>query len=110
MTRRRTVRHGARFLAEARRLFPPGGSAEGRPSFDLFAATVLKAAELAFSSDFEGQLAETPGSPIRLVLTAQTPFFEAPLVFFALLVAADVVEIVDLIVDEDAWGAGAHLD
>lgn len=53
---------------------------EGRPSFALFADTVLKAAELAFGSDFEGQLAEMDGSPIRLVLTAQTPFFPQPLV------------------------------
>ncbi len=79
---------------------------EGRPPFALFADTVLKAAELAFGSDFEGQLAEMAGSPIRLVLTAQTPFFPQPLVFYGLLVAEDVVEIVDIVVDEDFWDTG----
>lgn len=106
MARRRHVRHGTRFLEEARRLFPPSGSVEGRPPFALFADTVLKAAELAFGSDFEGQLAETAGSPIRLVLTAQTPFFPQPLVFYGLLVAEDTVEIVDIVVDEDFWDTG----
>lgn len=110
MARRRQVRQGTRFLAEARRLFPPGGSVEGRPSFELFAATVLKAAELAFGSDFEGQLVETAGSPIHLVLTAQTPFFPQPLVFYGMLVSDDLVEIVDIVVDEDAWAAGEDLD
>lgn len=106
MARRRRVQHGAQFLEEARRLFPPGGSVEGQPSFDLFADTVLKAAELAFELDFEGQLAEMAGSPIRLVLTAQTPFFPQPLVFYGVLVAEDVVEIVDIVVDDDFWDAG----
>lgn len=79
---------------------------EGRPSFALFADTVLKAAELAFGSDFEGQLAEMVGSPIRLVLTAQTPFFLQPLVFYGILVAEDVVEIIDIVVDDDFWDIG----
>lgn len=106
MARRRRVQHGAQFLEEARRLFPPGGSVEGRPSFALFADAVLKAAELAFGSDFEGQLVEMAGSPIRLVLTAQTPFFPQPLVFYGLIVAEDVVEIVDVVVDRDFWDTG----
>lgn len=67
---------------------------------------MLKAAELAFGAGFEGQLAEMAGSPVRLVLTAQTPFFPKPLVFYGLLVAEDVVEIVDIVVDEDFWDSG----
>lgn len=101
MPRRRAVRHGAEFSARARQRFPPGGSPEGRPSFELFAETVLRAVETALSRDFEGQLAETPGSPIRMVLTAATPFFSEPLVFYALLADEDTVEIIDFVIDED---------
>lgn len=98
---RRAVHHGLAFLARARQLFPPGGSPDGRPAFELFAGTVLRAAETAFASDFEGQLAETPGSPIRVVLTAATPFFPKPLAFYALLADKETVEIVDVVIDED---------
>ncbi|MBA2751628.1 MAG: hypothetical protein H0U41_05250 [Actinobacteria bacterium] len=67
----------------------------------MFVGTVLRAAETAFARDFEGQLAETPGSPIRLVLTAATPFFPKPLAFYALLADEETVEIVDVVIDED---------
>ena len=97
----RTVRHGRAFLDRARQLFPPGGSPDGRPSYELFVSTVLRAAETAFARDFEGQLAETPGSPIRVVLTAATPFFPKPLAFYALLADEETVEIVDVVIDED---------
>ena len=66
----------------------------------MFCNTVLKAAEFAFGSDFEGQLAETQGSPIRVVLTADVGAFPAPLAFYALLSDPHTVEIVDVIQDE----------
>jgi hypothetical protein len=49
MARRRQVRRSADFVVEAERLFPRGGSAEGRPSFEVFEAGPLRGAETAFA-------------------------------------------------------------
>ena len=105
--RRREVLLSDEFVERAQALFPPGGSAEGRPNWDLFQVTVLRAAVTAFANDFEGQHADEEGSPIRIVLTAATPFFPNPLAFYALLADDETVEIVDVIEDEDwlaSWG------
>jgi hypothetical protein len=99
--RRRIVLLSDEFVQRAQALFPPAGSPEGRPSWDLFQVTVLKAAVTAFGNDFEGQHGDEPGSPIHVVLTAATPFFSHPLAFYAVLADDDTVEIVDVIEDED---------
>jgi hypothetical protein len=98
---RRTVVLSNEFLERAQALFPVGGSAEGPPSWDLFHVTVLKAAVTAFANDFEGQHGDSPGSPIRIVLTAATPFFPSPLAFYAVLSDADTVMIMDVTEDDD---------
>lgn len=99
--RRRAVRHGHGFLERARALFPPGGSADGAPSFELFEATILQTATLAFANNFEACASDMgPDSPVRMVLTADTVAFWRPVVFYGLLVDDDTVEIVDLAVDD----------
>jgi hypothetical protein len=106
MPQRRAVVYGRSFLDEVERLFPASGAADGRPTSGRLFDAVMPAVTEAFARDFEGLLAEHPDSPIRMVLTAQTPFFPSPLVFYALLVDTDTVEIVDVIVDDeflDTW-------
>jgi hypothetical protein len=66
-------------------MFPVGGSAEGRPSFALFADGPCKAASTAFSLNFEAQREAIGGvGAIRLVLTPPTPIF-GPLIFYGVL-------------------------
>lgn len=96
---RREVRHSESFLEQARIFFPPGGSSDGRPSFELFTRWPLSAADELFSRSFDELPEIAPG--IRGWLTLQTPFFP-PIVFYAVLVV-DYVEIVSLTVDEDYW-------
>lgn len=98
----RTVEHGDHFLEEAMHLFPPGGSSDGRPSFELFEQTVLKTAETAFGLNFEALPELEPGSPVHLVLTANVLLFPRPLVFYGILTAEHVVEIVG-VVQDDEW-------
>ena len=100
---RRPVRRSAAFVQQAERLFPRGGSDEGRPSFETFERGPLKGAETAFSLDFEAQRQhiEDVGS-IRYVIIPPTTFF-APLVISACLLSDGVVEIVSVIEDEGYW-------
>ena len=81
-------------------LYPPGGTPEGRPSFELFEAGPLRAVELAFSLDWEGQLEAIEGVGIRFVMTHGVPIFPA-MTFFAALGTDDSVELLDVTVDED---------
>ncbi len=100
---RRPVRRSPAFLEQARRLFPPGGSVEGRPSFGLFERGPLRGAETAFSLDFEAQREHIDGvGSIRYVMVPPTSFF-GPLVISACLLADGVVEIVSVIEDEGYW-------
>jgi len=96
----RRVTRSAGFVERARTLFPPGGSAEGRPSFEHFEAGPLRAVELAFSLDWEGQLEALEGTGIRFVMTHAVPVFPA-MTFYAVLGTDDVVELLDVTVDED---------
>jgi hypothetical protein len=99
----RRVRRSTDFLAKARSLFPPGGSTEGRASFELFEQLILRAAELQFSRQFDDlpvAIAEVPG--IRHVMTHAVPFFPA-LILYGILLEDGAVEIVDIEVDEDYW-------
>jgi len=99
----RPVQHSAEFLAKARTLFPPGGSAEGRASFELFERLILRAAELQFSRQFDDlplALGEVPA--IRFVMTHAVPYFPA-LVIYGILLSDGIVETIDLEVDEEYW-------
>jgi hypothetical protein len=100
---RRKVHLSERFLVHARECFPPGGSADGRPSFEQFRDGPLQAANLAFERDFDDQLIVfNEGIAVRAVATTDAHLFPA-LVFFAILDTEDVVEIVDFDLDEDYW-------
>lgn len=100
---RRPVRRGDGFLARAHDLFPPGGSPDRRPSFEIFENRSLAAAEELFAADFDRQPEAAPG--IRFATTHGLPVI-APLVIFACLVVQNGKEVVELLwvdVDEDYW-------
>src|SRR5271156_2013676 len=96
------VVHSPEFLQKARAYFPPGGSAGGRPSFEMFRTGPLRAAGLQFSL----QVDELPlESGLYISQTVPTPFF-APIDFYAMLASdGDPVEIhiIDFDIDEDYW-------
>jgi hypothetical protein len=99
----REVRHSAVFLAKARSLFPPGGTAAGRASFELFERLVLRAVELQLSRQFDDLPVALPGvEAIRHVMTHAVPMFP-PLVVYAMLLTDGTVETLDLEVDEEYW-------
>ncbi len=100
---RRHLRRSAQFVAQAKALFPPGGAAEGRPSFETFEQGPLRAAETAFATAFERQCQHIDGMPsIRYVLVTPTAFF-GPLVISAVLLRDDSVELVSVVADDDYW-------
>ncbi len=96
---RRVIRSET-FLEHARALYPPGGDAEGHPSFELFEAGPLRAAELAFSTDWEGQTQAIEGVDIRVVMTHGVPVFPA-MTIYAIRGSDDSVELLDVDVDDD---------
>jgi len=96
---RREVRHSPAFLATAKERFPVGGSAEGRPSYELFERGPLEAASELFSRSFDDLFEIVPG--IRAIDTLHTPFFP-PITFYAVLVD-DYIEIVSLSIDDTYW-------
>lgn len=100
MDHRRRVVRSARFLEQAHHFFPPGGSAEGKPPFELFEQGPLRAVEELFSRAFEDQLEGLEGTGIRIATTHQVPVFPA-MTFFAMLTTDDDVHLVDLLVDEE---------
>jgi len=95
------VRRSAFFLEQAYELFPPGGSADDRPSFELFAAGPLLAVEEAFSRIYEEHPEAMPG--IRFAMTHGVPVFPA-LVVYATLGDDDTVELLSITIDEDYFG------
>ncbi len=66
------------------RISIPGGSSDGRPSFE----------------QFEDQPEAVEGTAIRFAVTHQLPVFPA-MVMFGCLGTDDSVELLDVIVDED---------
>ena len=99
----REVRHSDQFLAKARTLFPPGGSVDGRASYELFERLVLRAVDLQFSRQFDDLPIALPDVPaIRHVMTHAVPFFPA-LVVYAILLSDGAIEVVDIDVDEEYW-------
>lgn len=101
MTEGRRVVRSDHFLENAMRLYPPGGTAEGQRSFELFESGPLAAIEELFSRAFEEQPEAAAG--IRFALTHQVPVFPA-MVFYAALGRDDAVEIVDVTIDEEYFG------
>ena len=84
-------------------MYPPGGSPDGRPSFELFERLILRGVELQFSLQFDDlpvALQEVPS--IRHVMTHAVPYFPA-LVIYGILLTDGAVELLDLEVDEDYW-------
>lgn len=103
MSPRRSVQRSEYFVEVAQSIFPPGGSTEGDPSFELFESGPLRAVEdlcvLAFES-----MVEIEGG-IRVWTTIELPLFP-PMTFFAVLDTTGTVELVDLLVDtEYEWDA-----
>lgn len=99
----REVRHSAQFLAKARFLFPPGGTAAGRAPFELFERLVLRGVELQLSLQFDDlPVALADVEAIRHVMTHAVPMFP-PLVVYAVLLSDGTIETLDLDVDEDYW-------
>ncbi len=101
--RGRPVRPSAEFLAKAQALFPPGGSTDGRASFELFERLILRAAELQFSRQFDDLPVPLPEvGAIRHVMTHAVPLFPA-LILYGILLDDGAVEILDVEVDDDYW-------
>ncbi|MDQ6616033.1 MAG: hypothetical protein M3083_15165 [Actinomycetota bacterium] len=99
----RQIRRSGRFVAEAKAMFPAGGSAGGRPSFALFEDGPCRAASTAFSLNFEAQREAIEGvGAIRLVLTPPTPIF-GPLIFYGVLLNDDIIELASITGDPDYW-------
>jgi hypothetical protein len=88
------------FLRRAQALYPPGGSTDGRPSFELFEQRPLRAVEEVFARRFDEQPEAVEGTGIRFAMTHGLPFFPA-LVIYACLGTDDAVELLDVVVDED---------
>jgi len=94
---RRQVRRSELFIETAQRFFPPGGSVQGRPSYQLFEDGPLGAIEFLFARRFDGLPDPYPGD--RAWTTIQAPLFP-PMTFYAAGVD-DYVELLDLTVDTD---------
>lgn len=93
---RRPVQRSEYFVQVAQSYFPPGGSAAGDPSFELFERGPLGAVEDLCAIAFESMFEIEPG--IRVWTTIEAPLFP-PMTFFAVLDTTGCVELVDLLVD-----------
>lgn len=98
----RRVRRSPQFIAEAQALVPPGGSPDGKTSFEEFAAGPLRAVETLFRRRWEDQPEAIEGTGIRYALTHDVPLFPA-LVVYGVLVEGDIIELVSVIIDPDYW-------
>lgn len=97
----RPVTVNAAVEAKARCEFPPGGSADGRPSYELFRERALGPVIDVWKRNFEASPEAEPGSPVRVALTFPAPVFP-PMAFYGILVG-DGVEILDFTYDDDYW-------
>ena len=97
---KREVRLSDSFRAEAAVHFPPGGSIDGKPPWEMFEKGPLRAAIQAFGEDFEGNAIAY--DPVRIVQMPPTVFFP-PMTIYAILVE-DWVEIMSIDVDSDYFG------
>ncbi len=101
MGERRRVEVAELLIEHAQQLFPPGGSAAGAPSCELFEAGPLAAAQEFFARRFD-EAPEAAGG-IKVWVTIDLPFFP-PMAFYAALVG-DHVELLDVTIEEpqDYW-------
>ncbi|MDZ7731776.1 MAG: hypothetical protein U5R31_00500 [Acidimicrobiia bacterium] len=100
---RRPVTISEDLVAKARRLFPPGVSASGRPSYEVFRDGPLKAAEAQFGRQFDDLPSATGDvDALRFVMTVATPLF-SPMIFYGVLETTGNVAIIDFIDDPDYW-------
>ena len=79
-------------LAQARGLFPPGGSVDGRPSFEMWRDGPLEAVRQLFGSIFDELPDDTDLPGVKYWQTIRTPFFE-PMGFFAIRDTNGQIEI-----------------
>ncbi len=82
----REVRRSARFVAKAQGLYPPGGSPDGRPSFELFERLICEVSNPSSPLQFDDlpvALQEVPS--IRHVMTHAVPYFPALVIYGILL-------------------------
>jgi hypothetical protein len=103
----RRIRRGEQFGDAARVLFPPGGSAEGKPSFELFEARVLRIVERRMAETFEDLPEAVEGTGIRFAMTHALPYIPA-LVIYGMLVVDDgeeMIELVDIVIDDEYFDA-----
>ena len=97
----RQVSVAPRLLEKASADFPSGGSVDGAPTFEIFVRGPLEAAKF-FARAFDGAPIPIPGvDSIRFWDTLST--FFGPLVFYALLVSDDRVEVIDYLSHPDYW-------
>lgn len=87
-------------MERAHALYPPGGSTDGRPSFELFERWPLRAVEELFSRKFEEQPEAVEGTGIRFAMTHGMPVFPA-MVMYACMGTDGAVELLDVVVDDD---------
>lgn len=101
---RREVRMHPDFEREAKENFPPGGSVEGRPSYELFLARPLVAFQAAFQH-WERNAMPLPGvHAIRSADVANDPFFPLLVAIATLMIDPDgqeYIELSNLMVDWD---------
>jgi hypothetical protein len=100
MAGRRVVQLSPDFVLKAKKRYPPGGSVDGRPRYELFRDTILKSAIFEFSHNFDGLPYAIEGVAIKAVITVEVPFFPAT-VFYGVLRDDGVIEIIDFEPDDD---------
>jgi len=95
------------FIRHARKAYPPGGSSGGTPSFELFNETVVAAARLYFSRQFEA--APEAAAGVKAWITIGLPFFP-PVTFYAARVAGEI-QLLDFVADDSQryWGVRGHV-
>jgi hypothetical protein len=85
-------------LEQAKAVYPPGGSADGTPSYELFLLGPLEAARFYFSHAFDQALRENPDSPIAYYPIVSTFF---PIMGFFAARVSDHIVILDFVVDDE---------
>lgn len=103
MPNRRIVRHSLVFLAQAEAIFPPGGSSDGRASFEMFRDLLLPGVDLQCSAGFDDLPVSEPGvDAVRHVMTHGFPWFP-PLVVYGILLSNDEIDLIGADVDTEYW-------
>lgn len=100
----RDVRMHPAFERTAKENFPPGGSAEGRPSYEMFLARPLAAFRAAFGHWGRNAMPVPGVQSIRSADVANDPFFPLLTAIAVLTVDEDgreYIELCELLVDWD---------